>query len=196
MRLALFLTLFRLIISPIFLVVYLYYKNLGIDFATLPYILLGLLSVCELSDIFDGVAARHANEVTDLGKILDPIADSLVRVSFLLAFTQGVVQLPLLLVLVFVYRDGLISALRIVCALRGHALAARVTGKFKAVVQAVAIFAIVGMMIPYSHGLMKLADFRQVSFYIVLITAFYTMISGIEYVIANRQFIGKAWKKA
>lgn len=196
MRLALFLTLFRLVISPLFLVVYLYYLPLGIPLVALPYVLLGLLVICELSDIFDGVVARRANEVTDLGKILDPIADSVVRVSFLLAFTQGIVKLPVMLVLVFVYRDGLISALRILCALRGQALAARTSGKLKAIIQAISIFAIVAMIIPYSQGHMSLATLQQISFYIVLIAAGYTVASGVEYLVANRQYIGKAWKKA
>ncbi|MDN3504864.1 MAG: CDP-alcohol phosphatidyltransferase family protein [Rhabdochlamydiaceae bacterium] len=195
MRLALFLTLFRLIISPVFLLVYIYYAQLGISLTVLPFILLSLLAVCELSDIFDGVVARKTNSVTDLGKILDPIADSIVRVSFLLAFTQGIVKLPILLVLMFVYRDGLISALRIVCALRGFALAARVSGKFKAIIQAISIFTIVAMIIPYSHGWMSLSLLRDVSFYMVLFSALYTVGSGVEYLVANRHYIDKAWRK-
>lgn len=196
MRLALFLTLFRLFISPIFLVVYLYYEQLGISLIVLPFILLTLLLVCELSDIFDGVAARKSNGVTDLGKILDPITDSVVRVSFLLAFTQGIIRLPLLLVLLFVYRDGLISALRVVCALRGHALAARISGKFKAIIQAIVIFSIVFLMIPYAFGWIHLSMLRDISFYLALFSAIYTVGSGIEYLIANRSYIGKAWNKA
>src|SRR3990167_3471693 len=137
MKGALVLTLARLVICPIFLVVYLFYPSLGLSMFSMGIVLLVLLTLCELSDAFDGVLARRSNQVTVLGKILDPMADSVVRISILLAFTQGLVKLPLLLVLVFVFRDALISMLRTLCALKGKALAARTSGKLKAILQGV-----------------------------------------------------------
>ncbi len=180
-------------ISPFFIGIYLFYEQLGIPLIQLPYILLSLLILCELSDVFDGVVARRYDEVTDLGKILDPMADSIVRLSLLLGFTKGFVQLPLFLVLVFVYRDSIISTLRTICALRGEALAARTSGKVKAIIQAITVFSIVLLMIPYSQGWMSLQRVQDLSFYMVLFAAVYTVGSGIEYVMANRSFIKKAW---
>ncbi|MCI5052555.1 MAG: CDP-alcohol phosphatidyltransferase family protein [Simkaniaceae bacterium] len=193
MRFALFLTLIRLFIGPLFLVVYLYHDALGIALKFVPYALLGLLALCELSDVFDGVVARRSNSVTDLGKLLDPMADSIVRLSFLIGFTQGIVGLPLMLVLVFVYRDGFIGTLRTLCALRGEVLAARTSGKIKAIVQALTVFSIVCLMIPYTQGLISLQYFQDLCFYIVSGAAIYTLISGFEYVAANRLFVKKAW---
>ena len=66
------LTFFRLFISPIFLFVYLEYETFNISLVALPYILLFLLGISELSDVLDGYFARKYNTVTDLGKILDP----------------------------------------------------------------------------------------------------------------------------
>lgn len=195
MKLALFLTLLRVFISPLFLVVYLYHQELGISLIGMPYYLLGLLVICELTDIFDGFVARRCHGVTDLGKILDPMADSIVRSSMMLTFTQGVVKLPLLLVLVFIYRDSIISTLRTLCALKGVALAARQSGKIKAVLQAVVIFMIVLLIIPYSMGKLELETFRAVSFYSVLIAAIYTLCSGVEYLIINRDAIKQSWMK-
>ncbi len=74
MSIANYLTFIRIFISPIFLVVYLEHDALGITSFMLPYILLFLLGVSELSDAFDGYVARKYNQVTDLGKILDPMA--------------------------------------------------------------------------------------------------------------------------
>jgi len=159
----------------------------------LPYYLLALLVLCELSDVFDGVVARKMGQVTDLGKLLDPMADSIVRISFLFTFTRGIVQLPLLLVLVFVYRDMFISTLRTLCALRGKALAARTSGKLKAIIQAVTIFAIVILMIPLGQGLISLEFFQSLSFYIASFAAVYTVASGAEYLVTNRGFIRDAW---
>ncbi|MES2345076.1 MAG: CDP-alcohol phosphatidyltransferase family protein [Chlamydiota bacterium] len=186
------LTLTRVALSPLFLVVYLYHQEMGISLFVLPYFLMFLVIICELSDLFDGILARKKNQVTDLGKILDPMADSIFRLSVFMTFTQGLIKLPILLVLVFFYRDSIISTLRTVCALRGVALAARFSGKVKAVVQAATAILILLLMIPYSLGLVNLALLREVSFYTVLVTAVYTVISGIEYVYANRSFIRKA----
>jgi CDP-diacylglycerol--glycerol-3-phosphate 3-phosphatidyltransferase len=186
---ALVLTLARIFICPIFLAVYLYYPQMGISLKALPYVLLFLLLLCELSDIFDGVVARKKKQVTQLGKILDPMADSIVRISLFLGFTQGLIKLPLLLVLVFLARDSIISTLRTLCALRGTALAARISGKLKAVIQAIAVFAILLLMIPYTMGVISLEMLQTVSLWIVIATAIYTVASGFEYLWVYRNYI-------
>ena len=189
---AMILTLSRILLGPIFLIVYLYYQDLGITLAWLPYILILLAGISELSDAFDGALARRHNKVTELGKLLDPMADSIFRLSVLLAFTQGIIQIPLLLVCVFFYRDTIISTLRTLCALRGFALAARLSGKIKAVIQATVGFFILIMMIPYSLGCLSVELLQALSFYSVLTAAIYTLYSGTEYIIANRKYIRKA----
>ena len=188
-----YLTLLRIVLSPIFPVLYLEREWLGIPLVWLPYILLGLLIICECSDIFDGMLARKRNEVTDLGKVLDPMADSITHISLFLTFTQGFVALPLLLVFVFLYRDLLISTLRTLCALRGVALAARFSGKMKAVLRATVAFLIILLMIPYSTGLISLALFQQISLFAVSIAALYTAISIGDYVYANWVHIKRAF---
>lgn len=196
MGIALTLTLGRILLGPIFLLVYLYYKQLGISLFVLPFVLISLLAIAELSDLFDGMAARRKNQVTELGKILDPMADSIFRFSVFLALTQGFIKLPLWLVLVFFYRDTVISTLRTLCALRGVALAARLSGKVKAVVQGVAAFIILILMIPYAMGLLDLQLLRQISFYVVLTAVSYSLFSGIEYIFANHIYIKKAIVKS
>lgn len=161
----------------------------GISQVALPYILLFLLLVSELSDIFDGFLARRYNQVTDLGKILDPMADSIYRTSVFLTFTLPPISVPMLLVFVFLYRDSVIGTLRTVCALRGFALAARVSGKVKAVVQAVAAFAILILMIPHSLGYISGHVLRVTSAWIVAGAGIYAVLSGIDYLYANRDYI-------
>ncbi|NGX46518.1 MAG: CDP-diacylglycerol--glycerol-3-phosphate 3-phosphatidyltransferase [Chlamydiae bacterium] len=195
MGLALWLTVGRIFLSPIFLVVYLFYRQAGISLVWLPFILIFLVALAELSDLFDGIAARKKNQVTELGKLLDPMADSIFRLSVFLTLTQGVVQLPMWIVLVFFYRDSIISLLRTVCALRGFTLAARMSGKIKAVVQCVAILVILTLMIPYAFGFMSLAFFRDISFYTVLAAAAYSLFSGVEYLVANQSYIRKVLAK-
>lgn len=161
----------------------------------LPIILLGLVAIAELTDLFDGMAARKRNQVTELGKLLDPMADSIFRLSVFLALTQGPVHLPLWLVLCFFYRDSVISLLRTICALRGFTLAARFSGKVKAVVQGVAAQLILILMIPYAMGFLSLSALQTSSFYIVLGAVAYTIFSGIEYLRANQSYIKKVLVK-
>ncbi len=195
MKAALILTLSRVVLCPIFLVVYLFYAKMGIPFVVMPYILLFIALVCELSDVFDGVIARRTKAVTELGKILDPMADSIVKLSIFLAFTQGCIKLPILLVLAFVIRDAVISTLRTLCALRGTALAARASGKLKTIFQAIAIFLILLMIIPYTLGYISLGFLRGVSFWVVLPTALYAVASGIEYIWVYRNYIRQSWTR-
>ncbi len=192
MNTAHYFTLLRILISPLFPVLYLGYEWLGIPLVWIPPIMLLLLLVSEFSDIIDGFLARRSNQVTDLGKVLDPMADSITHISLFFTFTQGAVQLPMLVVLVFLYRDFFISTLRTLCALRGFALAARVSGKLKAVMQAVVAVLIVVLMIPYTLGYLSLELFQKISLYAALVAAIYTAASAVDYFYANRFFIKKA----
>jgi CDP-diacylglycerol--glycerol-3-phosphate 3-phosphatidyltransferase len=164
---------------------------LGISNELLPYVLLALLSVSELSDAVDGYLARKYNQVTDLGKVLDPMADSIARISVFLTFTLEPVKLPMILVFIFLYRDSVVSTLRTMCALNGFALAARWSGKVKAVVQAIAAFIVLILMIPHSLGLLSTEALHNAGTTIVGIAAIYTVFSGIDYINSNWHYIAK-----
>ncbi len=81
MNLPLYLTLSRVLLGPVFMAVYLYYQEMGIPLVWLPFCLIFLAILSELSDLFDGFLARRHNKVTELGKILDPMADSIFRLQ-------------------------------------------------------------------------------------------------------------------
>lgn len=191
MNIAHYLTFLRLFVGPIFLLIYLKYDALGLSNVTLPYVLLSLLVISEITDACDGYLARLYNQVTDLGKLLDPMADSIYRISVFLTFTLPPVELPMALVFIFFYRDSIVSTLRTVCALKGFALAARASGKLKAVVQAAAAFAITLLLIPYSFGELSTEGLQQTSFWIVSGVAIYTVLSGFDYIFANGFYISR-----
>lgn len=196
MNVAHFFTLLRIFISPLFPILYFEHDWFGISFFWLPYVLFLLLVISEFSDLFDGFWARRRNQVTDLGKVLDPMADSITHISLFLTFTQGLVQLPLFPVFIFLYREFFIGTLRTLCALRGVALAARFSGKVKAVIQAVSAFLILFFMILYTGGVLPLTILQQLSFFVVSVAALYTIISVGDYVYANRAYIRKALETA
>ncbi len=92
------LSLFRIALIPIFAVLYLKSEQqpafLGWAIATL--VLSGL------TDMFDGLIARTCNQITEIGKILDPIADKLTQVTVVLCLTIRIPRLWPLLAVCFV----------------------------------------------------------------------------------------------
>lgn len=183
------LTFFRLLLNPFFLLVYIYPDYFFLSAVSLPWMLLVIFFISEMSDLFDGYFARKYDQVTELGKILDPMADSITRISAFLTFTQAPVNLPVLFVFIFLYRDSVVSTLRTVCALKGFTLAARSSGKIKAVIQAVAIFVILVAMIPESMGLISRALLQNIAMSVVGVASLYTIYSGVEYILVNRTYI-------
>lgn len=157
----------------------------------MPYALLLLLVVLELSDALDGYYARRYGEVSDFGKILDPMADSVARISMFLAFTYPPIDIPVLFVFLIIWRDSIVSTLRTICALRGVALAARRSGKIKSVAQAATAFFIVLMMILYTKGEIALEQLQKISFFISLAAVLFTLLTAIDYISSNRMHIKK-----
>lgn len=192
MSLAHYFTFFRILLIPFFPLLYFQYPALGISSKVLPYVLIAVLGICEFTDLFDGFIARRKNQVTDLGKVLDPMADSIMRITVFLTFTKGIINLPLVLVFVFMYREFFISTLRTLCAMKGMVLAARISGKIKAFLQGAAAFIILFLMLPYEHGWLSLSVLQALSMYIVSVVAVYAVISAAEYVYVNRELIQKA----
>ena len=71
------LSLFRIALLPLFACLYL---NGGQN-QTYSYLAFGVLILSGISDSLDGIIARKFNQITDLGKILDPLADKLTQVT-------------------------------------------------------------------------------------------------------------------
>lgn len=90
----------------------------------------------ELSDLLDGYIARKYGVVTDFGKLYDPFSDSFTRFTLFLGFYAIDVATLWMIIAIF-YRDAAISFFRTVAATRDVIVAARPSGKFKAVVQGV-----------------------------------------------------------
>jgi CDP-diacylglycerol--glycerol-3-phosphate 3-phosphatidyltransferase len=95
----------------------------------------------EITDVVDGFIARSRREVSDVGKLLDPFADSISRLSVFLCLLADR-YVPVWMVALIFYRDALVSYLRIGAARYAVVMAARLSGKIKAIVQG---FATVGI---------------------------------------------------
>ncbi|MDC7228118.1 MAG: CDP-diacylglycerol--glycerol-3-phosphate 3-phosphatidyltransferase [Spirochaetales bacterium] len=125
-------TVFRIILAPIFFIIFFIPEWTGCFAVGSVGILIPMLIVMELSDVLDGYIARKHNLVTDLGKILDPFSDVISRVTFFICFTfTGI--MPLWTLLIIIYRELSITFLRMMMMGRGTAMAASIWGKAKAV---------------------------------------------------------------
>lgn len=131
------LTSLRLVLSPIFFVLaFLPYWTAG-QFAVLTTVLLWTIFVLvELSDMLDGAVARAQGIVSDFGKLLDPFADVVSRLTYFLVFTVFQIM-PAWMFVLILWREVGIIFVRMMMIRDGVALAARKGGKTKAVMYAV-----------------------------------------------------------
>lgn len=130
-------TSLRLYLSPVFFVfAFLPHWTSG-RFGVLSAVVLWILfAVIELSDILDGTIARRLNIVSDVGKLLDPFADVVSRLTYFVVFAAFSIM-PVWIFILIMYREIGIIFLRMMLVRDGIALAARKGGKLKAVMYAV-----------------------------------------------------------
>ncbi|MDR2106755.1 MAG: CDP-diacylglycerol--glycerol-3-phosphate 3-phosphatidyltransferase [Coriobacteriales bacterium] len=103
-----------------------------------PWVAAGVGALLALTDSLDGFLARSRNEVTNLGKFLDPLADKILVTAALLALIE-LGKLPAWVALVIIARDFLVSGLRMVASAEHQVIAASSLGKGKTVMQIVAM---------------------------------------------------------
>ena len=137
-------TCVRIVFIPVFMIVSAlsHTSVAGTDWSTFDgplaaaaFILYVILSC---TDKVDGYLARSRNEITDFGKFLDPIADKLLVFSALLLFLDfGAVTVWSVFIILF--RELLVSALRMVASAAGVVVAADKLGKYKTATTMVSI---------------------------------------------------------
>ena len=141
MNLPNYLTLARIIIVPLLVVVLLtpFAENwFGISSYALA---IAIFLVASFTDILDGHLARRRNQVSNLGKLLDPIADKLLVSAALIVLVEKHLA-PAWAVVVILGREFIITGLRSVAATEGIVIQAQNLGKIKMWAQCVAIVAL------------------------------------------------------
>lgn len=168
-------TVFRVILIPVFLLLLLATEiPNGNNIAAIVFI------VACLSDFFDGYLARKYNLVTNFGKFMDPLADKLLVCSALICFVQfGTVQAWM--VIVIIAREFIISGFRLVASDNGLVIAASYWGKFKTATQMVmCVLFIFNFDTPFFNVL------EQIFLWAAVIL---TVVSLLDYLIKNRRII-------
>ena len=173
--------------------------NTGINLVFL-IIFVFFLIAC-YTDHLDGYLARKNNQVTDLGKFLDPVADKLLinsLVIFLIAPTIFARYVPLpsdggyiasfnmWCAIILVASDIVVDALRFIGAAKGKVIAANIFGKLKTVLEMVAIGAILLNGFPFRYFDASWPNGLHITDFLVYLATLASLISGIIYVIQNK----------
>jgi len=147
--------------------------------------------LASFTDFLDGFIARKYGKVSDLGKLLDPIADKILILGVFLAFlVLGLVNIWMIIIIMM--REFIITGVRLFGLTRGYVLEAKRFGKHKTASQMVGVNYIFIVLI--LSRIFKNSDIINflyekgiplLMWYIVIVTAF----SGIHYLWANRKII-------
>lgn len=167
------LTLLRIIAIPVFIVVLMMEHRYT---ATIIFI------AAALTDMLDGHIARKYDLVTNFGKLMDPLADKLLVMSALLCLVE-LGEVAGWMVIVILAREFAVTGLRQVAAAEGIVIAAGTTGKIKTITQMIAIPLLLLDNWPCKYIGLPL---DQIFLWIAVVM---TIISGVEYIVKNKQLL-------
>lgn len=178
-------TLSRLFLSPLFLVAFVNGGEAGRRWA------LALAVFFEVTDMVDGYLARRFQQTSQLGKILDPLADSVSRFTVFLGFLVEGYASVWAIAPIF-WRDSIVSTIRVLAASQGVIVSARFSGKVKAIIQGVAIIGILAAacfhsLFPATFG--SVEDVKDLSGKIMGYVAIVTVWSLFDYLWGNRKVL-------
>lgn len=178
------LTICRMFLIPVFVIASVYNKQ-GLAFIT--FVIAGI------TDFLDGYLARHTKHVTDVGKILDPMADKvmLISVYVILALkTIGNINIvPLWFTILVIFRDvfiGIVSVL-IYFTTEIKALVPSIFGKITTFLQITA-----ASLYLFCNAFKISASWL---IYLIYLAAFFTLLSGTHYIIRGVKGTSKWTKK-
>lgn len=163
------LTLFRVILIPVFIVVLMS----GLIVQPLNrYIAVAIFCIASFTDYLDGHIARKYNLVTNFGKFMDPLADKLLVSAALICMIE-IGMLPAWIVIIIISREFIITGFRLIAAESGLVIAASWWGKIKTVTQML-------MIIIVSLGVSDV-----IGKILIILATLFTIISGVDYIVKN-----------
>ncbi|WKV09074.1 CDP-diacylglycerol--glycerol-3-phosphate 3-phosphatidyltransferase [Thermoanaerobacterium sp. CMT5567-10] len=169
-------TIARLVLVPFFIIVMLS----GIKYGNI--ISAVLFAIASLTDKLDGYIARKYNQITNLGKFMDPLVDKIMVSSALIVLIQ-LGRIQSWIVIIILSREFIITGLRAIGADKGVVIAASNLGKYKTTFQIIAIISLMLNNYPFEYIFFP---FSTVAIYLAL---FLTVYSGIDYIIKCRNII-------
>ncbi len=173
------LTIFRILLVPIFVFFMLINPNDSF-YLTMSLIIFILAS---LTDAIDGKIARKYNLITNFGKFMDPLADKILVMSALLCLLN-LKLIDVVIVIIILSREFLVTSIRLIASSNGKVIAANSLGKLKTILQILAIIScLIFKICPYNDGLFWTYQL------LFILSATITIISGVVYLWKNKSFI-------
>ena len=170
------LTLFRIIATPLIVVLLLVPNGFTAFLAALFF------SAAAITDYFDGYLARRYGLVSNLGKVMDPVADKLLVSSTLIMMTS-LGWIPAWVVCIIIGRELAVTGLRNIIAENKLDVSASNLGKFKTGFQ---IAAIIPLLVHYSYlGI----NFHVIGMFFLWGALIYTLWSGVDYFVRFRNLL-------
>jgi CDP-diacylglycerol--glycerol-3-phosphate 3-phosphatidyltransferase len=189
------LTILRIILSPVFLYLFLS------DIIWMKQVSIAVYIVAALSDWYDGWLARKFNYITSWGKFWDPLADKILTSAAFIGF--AIVDLiPWWMVIIIVGRDVLITLLRVFADLKSYSFTTSYYAKWKTLLQMIFLYYLLILFVArytpeinsvYGNLISSLLN-EQLIFFIALLITTVTFHSGVLYVKRNWQIILKLLK--
>ena len=189
-------TVCRIILSILLLVLMIFPMNrIGLAFPAITisekfiidskYLICGVIFlIAALTDFLDGHLARKYNLVTDLGKVMDAIADKLlVNGVLIILATEGYISV--VVPVVIVSRDIIVDSIKMVAGQKNGAVAASKAGKVKTLFMMIGITFLFFYNLPFS--LFNVYPARV----LILIATVLSVISGIQYYQKNKKYLTK-----
>jgi len=184
-------TLFRILLTPLFLYFLLSDGQYYMLFALIVFI------VASVSDGVDGHVARKYGSVSEFGKFVDPLADKILIISSFIALIFLDI-IPLWMVIIVVFRDVTVTAIRMIMIKRGNSIVTANIAKAKTVFQIVFIYIVISfkmlLQLPFMEFLYPTINFLESNnFYwiLMLITTIFTLYTGILYLLDNKSIFKK-----
>ncbi|MGD9909936.1 MAG: CDP-diacylglycerol--glycerol-3-phosphate 3-phosphatidyltransferase [Candidatus Izemoplasmatales bacterium] len=180
------LTMFRIILIPVFVVLYIIRDYIG---NSVFYLLGVVFVIASLTDYFDGKIARSRGLVTTFGKFIDPLADKLLVMAALLVlsdfFTFGSgYWMPFWVPLVILSRELIVTSIRLVAVGEGKIIAASKMGKYKTAVTMLTITYYL-----FLTGFAGTAVFDIIAIILTSASIILTIVSGVDYFNKNKKII-------
>lgn len=180
------LTISRIVLAAIF-ILFLFIKGAGAKFIAFSI----FLAAC-ITDYYDGYLARKRGDITDFGRLMDPIADKILILGAFLAFVEMKI-IPAWMVIIIISREMVITGIRVLALSQKRVLAADKGGKHKTISQMAAVFAILIFLIIRDSGFsVRYIEYFKICLYLLVVVAVsMTLVSGVSYMIKNRDvFMG------
>lgn len=190
------LTTLRIILTPVFLFLFISGDPVLIQISLVVYI------VAAITDWYDGWLARKFNYITSWGKFMDPLADKILTSTAFFAFVEiGILELWMVILVVF--RDLLVTGLRLFAEWQKKSFTTSYLAKVKTVVQMIFIFYLLIVFtlqqneFLYSNfsEVFKILTNNTAIYYTMLVITIFTFTTGVIYIYQNRVLISRLFLK-